>query len=95
MGYNHSPLPEEVLVKFKQAYLIANEPALTEWQIEKLKEAFALLDRDKATNPIRLAGHKLLRHEVHPIPEGGDQTHGSVTVERCQLLLFDAAENVS
>ena len=63
--------------------------------LEGWKEAFALLDRDRATNPIRLAGHELLRHEVHPIPEGGDQTHGSVTVESCQLLLFDAAENVS
>ena len=52
-------------------------------------------DRDRAAHLIRLAGYELLRHEVHPVPEGGDQADGSVTVEGCQLVLFDTTENVS
>ena len=47
-----------------------------------LKEVCAVKDRDRAANLIRLAGDELLRHEVHPVPEGSDQTYCSVTVER-------------
>ena len=42
-----------------------------------------------------LTCNKLLGHQVHPVPKWGDQADTRVPVEGGQLVLLDAAENVS